>query len=175
MLHLPMVDRSSTTSVKASPHTTPSFTMPLTQFESAKRQKQGRQLLVGVIEIVKNGFKNAEILKRTGVNLAKKVLSVFISLIWWIQLEICSKFIISKQYYCLASNIDGSIAKYFESSRKRDLSDGSKTSKERKKNLKGPTSPSSKSDECDILNEALDEEDSRGILANCLKKFRERR
>lgn len=41
-------------------------------------------MLVGVIEIVKNGFKNAEILKRTGVNLAKKVLSVFISLIWWI-------------------------------------------------------------------------------------------
>ena len=40
--------------------------------------------------------------------------------------------------------------------------------------LKHPKSQN-KSDECDILNDALDEEDSRGILANCLKKFRERR
>ena len=31
-----------------------------------------------------------------------------------------------------------SIAKYFESSKKRDLSDGSKTSEEPKKNLKKP-------------------------------------
>ena len=66
-----------------------------------------------------------------------------------------------------------SIAKYFESSKKRDLSDGSKTSEEPKK-LKETTSSSSMTEECDVFNDALDNEDSRGILLNCLKKFRER-
>ena len=61
-----------------------------------------------------------------------------------------------------------SIAKYFESSKKRDLSDGSKTSEEPKK-LKETISVSSMSNECDVFNDALDNEDCTGILLNCLK------
>ena len=53
-----------------------------------------------------------------------------------------------------------SIAKYFESSKKRDLSDGSKT-----------TSASSITEECDVFNDGLDNEDCRGILLNCLKNL----
>ena len=51
-----------------------------------------------------------------------------------------------------------SIAKYFESSKKRDLSDGSKTSEEPKK-LKETTSASSMTEECDVFNDGLDNED----------------
>ena len=63
-----------------------------------------------------------------------------------------------------------SIAKYFESSKKRDLSDGSKTSEEPKK-LKETTSASSMTEECDVFNDGLDNEDCRGILLNCLKNL----
>ena len=61
-----------------------------------------------------------------------------------------------------------SIANYFSSSKKRDLSDGSKTSKEAKK-LKETTSASVMSDECDVFNDALDNEDCRGILLSWWK------
>ena len=50
-----------------------------------------------------------------------------------------------------------SITKHLESSKKRDLGDDSKTSEESKK-LKEPTSTSSISDECDVFNNALDNE-----------------
>ena len=63
-----------------------------------------------------------------------------------------------------------SIAKYFESSKKRDLSNGSKTSEEPKK-LKETTSASSMTEECDVFNDGLDNEDCRGILLNCLKNL----
>ena len=63
-----------------------------------------------------------------------------------------------------------SIAKYFESSKKRDLSDGSKTSEELKK-LKETTSVSSMTEESDVFNDGLDNEDCRGILLNCLKNL----
>ena len=65
-----------------------------------------------------------------------------------------------------------SIAKYFESSKKRDLSDGSKMSEEPKK-LKETTSDSSMTKESDVFNDGLDNEDCRGILLT-VKKFRER-
>ena len=61
-----------------------------------------------------------------------------------------------------------SIAKYFESSKKRRLRDGSKTSEEPKKR-KETTSSSSMTEECDVFNDALDNEDCRGILLNFLK------
>ena len=63
-----------------------------------------------------------------------------------------------------------SIVKYFESSKKRDLSDGSKTSEEPKK-LKETTSASSMAEDCDIFNVVLDNEDCRGILLNFLKNL----
>ena len=63
-----------------------------------------------------------------------------------------------------------SIAKYFESSKKRDLSDGSKTSREPKK-LKETTSASIMTEESDVFNDALDNEDYRGILLSCLKNL----
>ena len=63
-----------------------------------------------------------------------------------------------------------SIVKYFETSKKRDLSDGSKTSEDPKK-LKETTSASSITEECDVFNDGLDNEDCRGILLNCLKNF----
>ena len=50
-----------------------------------------------------------------------------------------------------------SIAKYFESSKKRDLSDGSKTCEEPKKR-KETTSSSSMTEECDAFSDALDNE-----------------
>ena len=57
-----------------------------------------------------------------------------------------------------------SIAKYFESSKKRDLSDGSKTSEEpKKKKCKETTFSSSITKECDVFNDALDREDCRDI------------
>ena len=59
-----------------------------------------------------------------------------------------------------------SIAKYFKSSKKRDLIDGSKTSKELKKKT---TSASSMSYKCDVFNDALDKEERRDIFFNCLK------
>ena len=62
------------------------------------------------------------------------------------------------------------IAKYFETSKKRDLSDGSKTSKEPKK-LKETTSASSMTKECAVFNDGLDNEDCSGILLNCLKNL----
>ena len=64
-----------------------------------------------------------------------------------------------------------SIAKYFESPKKRDLSNGSKTSEEPKK-LKETTSASSMTEECDVFNDGLDNEDCRGILLNCLKNLK---
>ena len=72
----------------------------------------------------------------------------------------------------MTSNIDymESIAKCFESWRKRYLSDGSKASEE-PKILKEITSASSISDECDVSNDALDNADSRGILLNLLKNL----
>ena len=72
----------------------------------------------------------------------------------------------------MTSKIDGmeSIATYFQSSKKRDLSNASKTSKEPKK-LKETTSPSITRDACDVFNDALDNEDCRGILLNCLKSL----
>ena len=63
-----------------------------------------------------------------------------------------------------------SIAKYFESSKKRDLSDGSKASEEPKK-LKEATCASSMTEECDVFNDGLDNEDCRGVLLNCLKNL----
>ena len=48
-----------------------------------------------------------------------------------------------------------SIAKYFKSSKNRDLSDGSKTSEEPKK-LKETISVSSVRNECDVFNDASD-------------------
>ena len=47
------------------------------------------------------------------------------------------------------------IAKYFESLKKRDLSDDSKTSEEPKKR-KETTSSSSMTEESDVFNDALD-------------------
>ena len=72
----------------------------------------------------------------------------------------------------MTSKIDGmeSIATYFQSSKKRDLSNASKTSKEPKK-LNETTSPSIMRDACDVFNDALDNEDCRGILLNCLKSL----
>ena len=64
-----------------------------------------------------------------------------------------------------------SIAKYFESSKKRDLSDGSKTSEEPRKKLKETTSASSMTEEYDVFNDGLDNEDCRGNLLNCLKNL----
>ena len=57
----------------------------------------------------------------------------------------------------MTSNVDGmeSIAKYFKSSKNRDLSDGSKTSEE-PKNLKETISVSSVRNECDVFNDASD-------------------
>ena len=55
------------------------------------------------------------------------------------------------------------IAKYFESSKKSDLSDGSKTSEDPKK-LKETTSASSMTEECDVFNDGLDNEDCGDIL-----------
>ena len=63
-----------------------------------------------------------------------------------------------------------SIAKYFESSKKRDLSGGSKTYEEPKK-LKETTSASSITEECDVFNDGLDNENCWGILLNCLKNL----
>ena len=63
-----------------------------------------------------------------------------------------------------------SIAKYFEPSKKRDLSDGFKTSEEPKK-IKEATSASSMIEECDVFNDTLDNEDCRRILSNCLKNL----
>ena len=62
-----------------------------------------------------------------------------------------------------------SIAKYFESSKKRDLNDALKRPKSQKKNLKETTSASSMTEEWDIFKDGLDNEDCRGILLNCLK------
>ena len=62
------------------------------------------------------------------------------------------------------------IAKYFESSKRKDLSDGPKTSEEPKK-LKEITFTSSMSDECDIFNDTLDNEGCRGIILNFLKNL----
>ena len=39
------------------------------------------------------------------------------------------------------------------------------------KKLKEPTSASSMSDECDVFNNALDNENWRGILLNCLNNL----
>ena len=66
-----------------------------------------------------------------------------------------------------------SIAKYFESSKKRDLSDDFETSEEPKK-LKETTSTSSMTEECDVFSDALDNEDCRGILSNCLKNLKKK-
>ena len=63
-----------------------------------------------------------------------------------------------------------SIAKFFESSKKRRLRDGSKTTEEPKKR-KETTSSSSMIEECDVFNDALDNEDCRGTLLNCLKNL----
>ena len=66
-----------------------------------------------------------------------------------------------------------SIAKYFEPSKKRDLSNCSKTSEEpkKKKQLKETTSASSMTEECDVFNDSLDNEDYRGIFLNCFKNL----
>ena len=64
-----------------------------------------------------------------------------------------------------------SIAKYFESSKKWDLSDDSKTSEEPKK-LKEITSTSSMTEEYDLFSDTLDNEDCRCILSNCLKNLK---
>ena len=39
------------------------------------------------------------------------------------------------------------------------------------KNLKETTSASSMTEECDVFNDGLDNEDCRGILLNCLKNL----
>ena len=62
-----------------------------------------------------------------------------------------------------------SISKYFESSKKRDLSDDSKTSESKK--LKEIISASSMSDKYDVFNDALDNKDCTGILLNSLKNL----
>ena len=63
-----------------------------------------------------------------------------------------------------------SITTYFQSSKKRDLSNASRKSKEPKK-LKETTSASIMRDACDVFNDALVNEDCRGILLNCLKSL----
>ena len=40
------------------------------------------------------------------------------------------------------------------------------------KNLKETTSASSMTEECDVFNDGLDNEDCRGILLNCLKNLK---
>ena len=45
--------------------------------------------------------------------------------------------------------------------------------KKKKKTLKETTSASSMTEECDVFNDGLDNEDCRGILLN-LKEFRKR-
>ena len=61
--------------------------------------------------------------------------------------------------------------KYFESSKKRNLSDGSKTS-EKPIKLKEIISTSSMTEDCDLYNDVLDSEGRRGVLLNCSKKLR---
>ena len=61
-----------------------------------------------------------------------------------------------------------SIAKYFESSKKRDLNDALKRPMSKKK-LKETTSASSMIEEWDIFKDGLDNEDCKSILLNCLK------
>ena len=56
-----------------------------------------------------------------------------------------------------------SIAKYFKSSKNRDLSDGSKTSEEPKK-LKETISVSSMRNECDVFNDVSDNKKCRKVL-----------
>ena len=69
--------------------------------------------------------------------------------------------------HCQTSNTDGmgSITKYFESSKKRDLIDGSKTSEQPKK-LKKTICTSSMTEQCDMYSDALDNEGYRGIILN---------
>ena len=68
----------------------------------------------------------------------------------------------------MTSNIDDmeNIAKYFESSKRKDLSDGSQNIRRAKK-----TFTSSMSDECDVFSDALDNEGCRDIILNCLKNL----
>ena len=61
------------------------------------------------------------------------------------------------------------IARFFVKSKKRDLSNESKTSEDPKK-VKGSGS-ASLSDEFDVFAEGLGNEDCRAILFNCLKNL----
>ena len=61
-----------------------------------------------------------------------------------------------------------SIPKYFESSKKRDSSNGCKTFEELKK-LNEITFATSMTNEYDVFNDALDNEHCRGTLLNSLK------
>ena len=61
------------------------------------------------------------------------------------------------------------IAKFFVKSKKRDLSDDSKTTEEPKKVKESGSA--SLSDECDVFNDGVESEDCRVILYNCLKNL----
>ena len=61
------------------------------------------------------------------------------------------------------------IAKFFVKTKKRDLSDESKTSEDPKKVKESGSA--SFSDECDVFTEGLESEDCRAILFNCLKNL----
>ena len=61
------------------------------------------------------------------------------------------------------------IAKFFVKSKKRDLSDESKTTEDPKKVKESGSA--SLSDECDVFAEGLESEDCRAILYNCLKNL----
>ena len=127
--------------------------------------------MLQVKKFLKKIFPYVSVSERTDVKLAKKVLSLFITLILVYILEIYSNFIIfSKTYHCLTSNIDGmeSIPKYFESSKKRDSSNGCKTFEELKK-LNEITFATSMTNEYDVFSDALDNEHCRSTLLNSLK------
>ena len=61
------------------------------------------------------------------------------------------------------------IARFFVKSKKRDLSNESKTSEDPKKVKESGSA--SLSDECDVFAEGLGNEDCRAILFNCLKNL----
>ena len=61
------------------------------------------------------------------------------------------------------------IARFFVKSKKRDLSNESKTSEDPKKVKESGST--SLSDECDVFAEGLGNEDCRAILFNCLKNL----
>ena len=75
-------------------------------------------------------------------------------------------------YHYLTSDIEDtkSIANNFGASKKRDISDGCKTSEKARKTWRN-TSASTISDECDVFSDALNNKDCGGILLNCLKNL----